>query len=729
MKKVLFFTIVLMLALITFFLAPSGNDNVVKPYQEADSQLLIPQRNVVIATIDLDSSGFSFFSEETIALLETLNHDFMDIHGVTQVDSILNANTVRSDEDEIYISPIIPRKSERTVVFFEELSQAIYEHPELKPYINDSLDSLLFYIYFGYKVSPAKMDSALMKVRGKYSDIAFEYTGKSPIVAKTELLLTGDIMIFMPLLLVLIMVVFLSFRNIKAIIIAWSLIILAVFTSYSFVRFMGVENSPMILLIPVFGLGLLSDYIIHYFYHLFYAPGDHDGFYVRRRMIFPLSLTAVSTLTGFLSLLFINGSGHLLLGSVISASVLITYMGVFLWFPYMEFKLPSKAILPRFQKVQVRFFSFIVKKRKIIYMFLLAVIGWGLFLLPNLKIEPYPIEQLPVESTIKRADRIINEDFYGTLPYFIEIDTGSESGVLSMDALLALDKIHTLLDSSDIVGYSYSLLTILKQLSYYFEGDREMLLKTDMMGSFVIEQYLLYYSSSVDPLEYESLINASYRIFSVKGLLYYSNVDSLTEFYGLIDQINTMLPEGWSIKVHGMISELKAEEISLKKNWIFSFSIGSFMIFIMVLLFYKKMRLALLSLIPGFISMIFSFGLISLAGISIDAFSIIFVAIIIGLVIDYSIHTLGAIDSLTNLTSVEDGFSFIVNYSGKPIFLSFLTSIFSFSVLFLSSFRGARTLGLLLFSSLLVSFFLSVYLLPIIILPYKVKMEKSYKKD
>ena len=729
MKKVLFVTIVLILALIAFFLVPPDNSNVVKPYQEADSQLLIPQRNVVIATIDLDSSDISLFTEDTISLLEKLNNDFMDINGVTQVDSILNASTVRSDEDEIYISSIIPQKTERSAAFFNELPGAIGEHPELKPYINSSMSSLLFYIYFGYKVSPSDMDSALMKLQDKYSELSFEYTGKSPIVAKTELLLTDDILVFLPLLLILVMVVFLSFRNIKAIAAAWGLILLAVFASYSFVRFMGVKNSPMILLIPVFSLGLLSDYIIHYFYHLFYAPGSHDVYYVRRKLLFPLSLTAISTLTGFLSLLFINGSGHLLLGSVISASVFITYLGVFLWLPYMDFNLPSRGILPRFQKVQVRCFSFIVKKRRFIFIFLLAVIGWGLFLLPNLKIEPYPIEQLPVESTIKKADRIINEDFYGTLPYFIEIDTGGEGRVLTREALLALDEIHTLLDSSKVVGYSYSLLTVLKQLSYYFEGDREMLLKTDMMGPFVIEQYLLYYSSSVDPLEYESLINASYRVCSVKGLLYYSNVDSLREFYSLIDQVNTMLPEGWSIKVHGMVSELIAEEISLKKNWVFSFSIGSFMIFIMVLLFYKNMRLALLSLIPGFISMIFSFGLISLAGISIDAFSIIFVAIIIGLVIDYSIHTLGAIDSLSDLTSVEDGFSFIINYSGKPIFLSFLTSIFSFSVLFLSSFKGARTLGLLLVSSLLVSFFLSVYLLPIIILPYKVKRDKSSKKD
>ncbi|MCK5200835.1 MAG: hypothetical protein KAR21_20915, partial [Spirochaetales bacterium] len=500
MKKVLFVTIVLIFALVVSFLTPSDNENVVKPYQDADSQLLIPQRNVVIVTVDLDESGISFFNEGTVTVLENLNNDFMDITGVTQVDSILNANTVRSDEFEIYISPIIPQKSERTAVFFNELAQEIDEHPELKPYINDSMDSLLFYIYFGYKVSPSDMDSALMKVRDKYSDIAFEYTGKSPIVAKTELLLTDDILVFLPLLLILVMVVFLSFRNIKAIIIAWALIILAVFASYSFVRLMGVGNSPMILLVPVFSLGLLSDYIIHYFYHLFYAPGSHDVSYVRRRLIFPLSLTAISTLTGFLSLLVINGSGHLLLGSVISASVFLTYLGVFLWFPYLKLKIPFRDILPRFHKVQVRFFSFIVKRRRIIYIILLAVIGGGLFLLPNLRIEPYPIEQLPAESTIKRADRIINEEFYGTLPYFIEIDTGEEEAVLTSEALLAMDEIHTLLDNSEVVGYSYSLLTVLKQLSYYFEGDSDLLLKTDIMGSFIIEQYLLYYSSSVDPL-------------------------------------------------------------------------------------------------------------------------------------------------------------------------------------------------------------------------------------
>ena len=730
MKKALFVSIVLILALAAFILVPSDSDNVVKPYQDTESQLLIPQRNMVIVTIDLDSSGLSFFSEETIELLENLNQDLIDIQGVTQVNSILTANTVRSDENEIFINPIIVPKSERTAEYFTKLPQEIGKYPELKPYINKTMESLLFYIYFGYKVSPSAIDKSLTVVQDTYTDLSLEYTGMSPIIAQTEKLLTADIAVFLPVLLILIMVIFLSFRNLKAIITAWILIFLAVFASYSFIHFAGVENSPMLLLVPVFSLGLLSDYIIHYYYHLFYAPGSHEVSFVRKRMLFPLSMTAISTLTGFVSLLFINGSGHLLLGTVISVSVVLTFMGVFLWLPYLKFKVPTRNILPRFHTIQIRFFSFIVKGRWIVYILLLAILAWGLLLLPNLKIEPYPIEQLPSGNTIKRADRVINEEFYGNIPYFIEIDTGEAGTILTHDALLILDNIHTLLDSSEVIGYSHSILTILKQLSFYFEGDKNLLLKDGLMDSFVIEQYMLYYSSSVDPLEYESLINSDYSVFSVKGLLYYKNVDALTEFYKLIDQINDSLSEvGWSVHVHGMISKLQEEERVLKRNWIYSFAAGSFMIFIMVLIFYKKLIMALLSLIPGILSMIFSFGIISLAGISIDAFSIIFVAIIIGLVIDYSIHTLGAIESLENLTTVEKGFSFIINYSGKPIFLSFLTSIFSFSVLFLSSFTGARTLGLLLVSSLLISFFLSVYLLPIIILPYRIKKGKLDKKD
>jgi predicted RND superfamily exporter protein len=668
----------------------------------------------------------------TFKKLQNLEQDFTKLNGISKVDSLLSAQVIKSEADDIVVSSIIPGKKEGlTSGVLKSLALEIPRYPELQPYINSSMDTLLFYVYFGNNTATVDIDRQLGELQKGYAEtLPFDYTGRAPILAKTEQLLTKDIMVFFPILILLVMVVFLSFRNRKAIALSWGLLILSVGSAYFFIHFLGIENSPLILLVPVFGMGLLSDYIIHYFYHLFYEPSVTDGHSVRRRLLFPLSLTVLSTLTGFLSLVVLDGTGHLQLGSLISASIVLTFFGVFLWFPYLNFERPEKKLLPRFKSFQTAFFRVISRHRLYIFI-LLAVIGiWGMIQIPNLKIEPYPIEQLPRNITVKKADTLINETFFGTVPYFIEIDTGEKNGVMTKDAILAMDKIHTSLEENESVGYAYSLLTVLKRMNYFFQGSEESLLTDssfDDIYPMLIEQYLLYYSSSVDPLEYESLLDSSYRFFSIKGMVYYKNVENLNDFKQVMEEIEKDLPPGWNMTVHGMIDNLREEQKKLQYNWILSFLLGSVLIFLTVLIFYRNIRLALLSLVPAIFSMIFSFGIIASASLSIDSFSIIFVAIITGLVIDYSIHTLAAIESIKKDEDHEKGYDFIVSYSGIPIFLSFLTSLFSFSVLFLSSFRGARNLGLLLITSLLISYFLSMYLLPLLALPHKKIDEVNHK--
>lgn len=724
MKKFLYFIALSALISLLIILNPREQE-VVSAYQESESHLLLPQRNVVIVTLDLKDNNLDIKSSDSIKKLNTLSNNFQSIKGVNKVDSILSASVISPALDEdgyetIEVKKFIPRNATD-----EELALALNRlgsFPELKPYINSNADSLLFYISLGYRVQPSSILESLNNVKDT-SDISFSFTGKSPIIAVTEKLLSNDILIFLPLLFIFVMLIFLTFRSAKAIFFAWIVMILAVTFSFSFITYIGIKITPLILLVPVFALGLLSDYIIHYMYHLLYAPHNDSALKVRKSLLYPLGLTALSTLTGFLSLMYINASGHTLLGGIISTAVLVTFIGVTLWLPYIKFNKPKKDLLPRFSHYQIIFFTKLYRKRKFLYITLIIGIIWGIITLPNLKIEPYPIEQLPVDSPIQGAEKEINNDFFGSLPFFIEIDSGEANGFLSKESLITLEEIHKSLSISEEVGYSYSLLTVLKRINYYFNGDEESLMTYDDEFGFyqmLIEQYLIYFSSSVDPLEYESLVDPSFRFFSIKGFIKYTNVESLDSFYAEIENIRNMLPENWDLSVHGVVKDLNKEKQGLKKNWIFSFAVGSFLIFITVLLFYRKFKLALLSLIPGFISMVLSFGIISTMGIAIDSFSIIFVAIITGLVIDYSIHTLSALDKMPKVETIKEGFSYINHYSGIPIFLSFLTSLFSFSVLFLSSFKGARSLGLLLFASLLISYILSFYLLPIIILPTKI---------
>ncbi len=735
MRRQLYLLLTLACVSVFFLWSPfqrGAESDEVNLYAEKEGELLVPQRNVVIAVADLKGSGLEFTNPGDIALLKRLQEDFSSLEGLSRVESILNASRVISSYDDIIVQRAIPADADRIDrSYLENLAGELSDYPELSPYINENRDTLLFYLYFGNKTSSRQIHLGIKQIQNDWKGrVSFEYTGRGPIIAETESLLTGDIVLFFPLLVIMVVAVFSFFRSVRVILVSLFLILLSVTFSYGLVHFMGIPDSPLILLIPVFSLGLLSDYLIHLFYHHIFTPRRAGiDLNVKKVLIFPLSLTALSTLTGFLSLSLINGSGHLQVALIMGAAVIMTWLGVFFWLDCSRYPYREGRLFPRFQSINVHLFSFLVRNRKILYILILLSVVWGGIQLFRLTIEPYPIQQLPESTTIKKADRKINEQFYGTVPFFLEVDTGEGNGILKKDSILAVNEMHKKLEEGD-VGYAFSLLSVLKRMNFYFMGDEESFLTSSEYDDFydaLIEQYLLYYSSSVDPLEYESLLDNSLRYFSIKGLLFYRSSEDLERFYTITDEISASLPEGWSLTIHGMVSQLEEEQTTLRQNWGLSFFCGSFLIFITVLFFYRKLSLAFLSLVPGAISMIISFGIIGTAGLSIDTFSIIFVAIITGLVIDYSIHTLVALDKMGPVGSLEKGFSRVFGYSGVPIFLSFLTSLLSFSVLFFSSFQGARNLGFLLMISLILSFFFSLYLIPLITLP--IRLEKEKKTD
>lgn len=733
MKRIIFPIVALGLSAF-FFLNPlNSSDSSSGSLAEKAGRLMVPQRNVAIAVVDLEAAGMSFVEPDDVAALRRLQDDFAGLPSVSRVESILNATRVIAAGEDIIVSKAIPPdQGSVTEPYLRELASALPEFPELAPYVDARLGTLLFYVYFGSKTPSIDIFNGMRAVQDRWeASIPFEFTGRGPIIAETERLITKDLALLFPLLVAMVVGIFMLFRSAKAMLASVLLIAIATATAYSAVRFIGVPDSPMLLLVPVFSLGLLSDYAIHYFYHHFHVSKLDERLGLRRSLMFPLSLTAISTITGFLSLSLIGSSGHLQIGLLIAAAVALAWIGLFFWLDYGRYTAPDRELFPAFRKAQAKLFARIAGHRRLLVLAIVAATIWGGLQLRNMAIEPYPIEQLPASTTVKRADRRINERFYGTLPFFIEIDTGEKLGILRKETMAELDGIHAAFEREDI-GYAFSVLSVLKRIHLYFMGDEESFVHGDEFDEVydaLIEQYLLYYSSGVEPLEYESMLDNSYRVLSLKGLAYYRNYEDLGRFYALIDEIRAGLPEAWSLEVHGTVAQLEAERRKLSQNWLLSFLGGGALIFITVLLYYRKPRLALFSLVPSVISMLVSFGLVSSLGISIDAFSIIFVSITTGLVVDYSIHTLTALEKLPSIRSLEEGFGQILGYSGVPIFMSFITSLVSFSALFISSFQGARNLGFLLFTSLISAFFLSLYLLPLLVLPGRIDAPKQGEFD
>lgn len=749
MKTFLKFIPVLVLFIISLYplfhgskLSTAGTDQ-----KKETSSLPTSAKDVVVLVCDFSSTPGDALDPGGLDIISEIHTSIREMEGIRSYSSLLNTPVVKTRDDEILVLPFI---SADLLVSYDQneitILRSQYDNfPEIWPYISRDFYTCAFYLEPG-RTYPAgrlveKLEILKEEVESTYS-CTLDFTGLRPIRLFMERLLTQDIFKMFPVLFILISLLYvIVFRDAGILIISWCIKIIATASAFGFYLFFFKEISPLVIIIPVFNAGLLSDYLIHMFYH---ARGkrDPDSFYTARNFLaLPLSLTALTSITGFLSLSLFESGGHLLLAITISASILITYLLALLWIPSV-YKTGLLSVKPgkkiyRFLLKKVRrgltlFFLLLFKKRAILLAVILLLLLVSLFNLPRLTLQPYPLKQLPQKSTIIKAENILNEKFSGTLPFMIEIDTGSAGSLLDNKELFIIEHLHHTLGANKEVGFQHSILTVIKKINFYFHNsDPEYFsipfIEDEYSFGALIEQYLLFFSASTSPGEYESLVDPDYRIASIRGILKYSEPGTLDRFLTTYKQMKQSLPKGWTMQFLGPLKELIKQTDNLKSNWVLSFAVGSLFIFFTVLIFFKNLKMSFLSLLPSFFIIILVTGMAPVFGIRIDEYTIIFIAITMGLTIDYTIHILNAIQPLKTLYKKKSivwyGYHIIKN-GGVPVFLSFLTSVIAFAILFLSSFSGAVHLAVMLTVAISGAFFTGGFILPIFFAPAGTRKRK-----
>lgn len=334
---------------------------------------------------------------------------------------------------------------------------------------------------------------------------------------------------------------------------------------------------------------------------------------------------------------------------------------------------------------------------------------------------------------IDLQESVLNAKFSGTVPFTMEIDSGLAGSFIAKTGLQRLEETHRVLSSNPDIGFQSSILTVLKRMHYYFNDANPRYLaipevEEEQRFSALVEQYLLFYSASASPESYESLIDSAHRIVSIQGILKYRGIASITDFQSSFSRVREELPPDWTIELSGPLNELLIRQKQLERNWFLAFAAGSILIFFTVLIFFKNLKMSMISLLPSLFILLVVTGVSPILGIQIDEYTIIVVAVSTGLTIDYTIHLLNSIRSIRDRTStghspsnrrqriLRYGHS-LIRSGGLPVFLSFLTSIVAFSSLYLSSFTGAAHFGFLISAAIACAFFIGVFLLPLFFVP------------
>lgn len=136
-------------------------------------------------------------------------------------------------------------------------------------------------------------------------------------------------------------------------------------------------------------------------------------------------------------------------------------------------------------------------------------------------------------------------------------------------------------------------------------------------------------------------------------------------------------------------------------------SAGAALVFVILLLDFRRLRHALLAALPLGIGMLWTLGLMRLLGISFNFANIVAVPLIVGVGIDNGVHILHRMRS-EGMASIES----VLRHAGRAILISSLTTMAGFGSLALASHRGMASLGTMLFIGVGACLLASLIVLP-----------------
>ena len=189
----------------------------------------------------------------------------------------------------------------------------------------------------------------------------------------------------------------------------------------------------------------------------------------------------------------------------------------------------------------------------------------------------------------------------------------------------------------------------------------------------------------------------------------------------LVHQIRSVLEKGLGdadveigLAGEGYVSSAGLDVLT--RDFLASIFLATIVIFVILTLMLRSLRLGLLSVLPNILPLVITLGYLGLRGISLNPATVIIFAISIGLAVDGTIHVLARFRE-EEATGIEADAALLraARGTGKAVVVSYVSLIVGFSVLQLSSFGPIRRFGELISVTVLGCLVSTLLLLPALV--------------
>ena len=421
-----------------------------------------------------------------------------------------------------------------------------------------------------------------------------------------------------------------------------------------------------------------------------------------RSLLFPISLTSITTILAFLTMITAPLEPLIGYGLCMAVGILWAWL-------LSSFMLPAIIVLLRWdqnseaisqpgylEKFLNNIAVVVFKYPKQIFSIGTLTILLGAFGLSKIDVDVNVSSFFEKGTEIRKSMNFMDSDMSGTMDLRILVD----GDIRDPSILNQMDSLQNFINQAENVNVTYSIVDVLKQIHRVFMDDDEDYEKIPDQSQ-KVNNLLTMYTMSGGSDELSKLADNSYRSALITSL---SSTMSTNEVFSYVKSItayiNNHFSEKTKVKVTGMIVIIRDMVDMVIRSSLLSIITSMIFVGVITSLFYGRMIWGLLAVLPLFAAIILNFGLMGYFGVKLNHVTAILSAIIIGVGVDFAIHFISRFQKISCTSDKVQTGEDVIKDVGYPIILD-AGSNMAFGALLFSSFIPVQHVGGLMVFSML----------------------------
>ena len=590
----------------------------------------------------------------------------------------------------------------------------------------------------------------IREVINKYSEGTKIHLGGIPMIADDMMsFIKSDITVFgIGVFLFIILTLWLIFKNFKWVIIPLTCCFFSVAIMIGLLGLLGwkvtVISSNFIALMLILNMAMNIHVTVRYLQireENTNVANDENIFTTCKKMYSPILYTALTTICAFLSLIFSGIRPIIDFGWMMTFGLIVSFITTFTLLPVLiKILKTDSAIIKEKSKsiITEKLGNFAKKNNFLIFSLTVVILISSVIGISKLEVENSFINYFDKKTEIYKGMKLIDDKLGGTTPLDIiikfptiektgdkndedkfddwEEDNGeNEKYWFTRNKIDKISSVHDYLDSIPEIGKVLSFASIIRVVEDLSDNKKLQSLEMGVLYSKIPESVK---KEIVNP--YISIKNNEARI-SVRVKDSLENLRRNELIKKIKSDLNIKLGLNQNeYKLAGVLILFNNLLQSLFKSQILTLGFVMIGIFLMFLILFRNIALALIGVVPNFLAALFILGIIGLMRIPLDMMTITIAAITIGIAVDNSIHY---------IYRFKEEFGKLRNYDltidkshgtvGIAILNTSITIIFGFSILVFSKFIPTIYFGVFTGLAMLLALISVLTLLPKLILIVK----------